>query len=92
MNNIASIILGLTAWVLPLVHLMVRKRRTLLCCGSLTACALSLLFQLREAARLTDKGDWSALMDTIHAVNFCAAVLVAVTLILNALALLRKEK
>ena len=92
MNNIVSLALGLLAWALPIVYLMIWKRRNLLCWGSLSACALSLLMQLREVARLTDKGDWSALMDTIHAVNFCAAVLVSVTLILNALALLRKER
>ena len=92
MNNLISIALGLTAWVLPVIYLILWKRRTLFCCGSLAACALSLYFQLREVARLTDKGDWSALMDTIHAVCFCAAVLLTATLVLNTLTLLRKER
>lgn len=82
MNNIASIVLGLTAWVLPLLFLAVRHHRNLLCGGSLVCCALSLYFQIREVYRLVEKEDFSAIMDTIGAVHFCAAVLVAVTLVL----------
>lgn len=92
MNNLISIALGLTAWVLPAVYLTVRKRRDLFCCGSLTACALSLFFQLREQLRLVDKGDFSAIEDTTYAVVFAATVLLAVTVVLNALAMLRKER
>ena len=63
MNNLLSIALGLAAWTLPIVYLMVWKRRTLLCCGSLACCAASLYFQLREVLRLTNIGDFSAIME-----------------------------
>ena len=91
-HNLASIILGLIAWGLPIVYLFVGKRRGLFCCGSFALCALSLYFQLREVMYRTNIGDFSALMDTINAVNFCAAVLLAVTLVLNVFTLLRKER
>ena len=91
MNNILSLFLGITAWSLPVMYLMRWKRREWFCCGSFALCALSLFFQLREFLRLADKGDFAAIEDTIGAVVFAASVLLIVTLILNALALLRKE-
>ena len=51
----------------------------------------SLYFQLREVARLTNKGDWSSIEDTIHAVVFAATVLIIVTLVLNILAWCKKR-
>ncbi|MBQ8236549.1 MAG: hypothetical protein IJZ39_00130 [Oscillospiraceae bacterium] len=91
-HSLASIILGLTAWALPLICLAVPRRREIFCCTSLTACVLSLYFQLREVMYRVDIGDLSAVMDTINAVVLCATVLIAVTLALNAAALLRKAK
>ena len=91
-HNLTSILLGLLAWALPILYLRVKKRRELFCCGSFAACALSLLFQLREVMDRTNIGDLSAIMDTINAVNFCAAVLMTVTLILNLIALTRRKR
>ena len=91
MNNIISLLLGLAAWALPLVYLTVWKHRTLLCCGSLAACAASLFFQLREVMRRADLKDFAAIDDTINGVCFCASVLLIVTVVLNAMVLLRKE-
>ena len=90
-HSLASIILGLVAWSLPIAALVGKKGKTPLCCGSLTACALSLLLQLREVMYRSGIGDFAAIEDTIRAVNFCAAVLVIVTLALNTAALLRNK-
>lgn len=89
-HNLASILLGITAWALPVICLMRRGRWELLCCGSWFSCVLSLYFQLREVLHRVDIGDLSAVMDTIGAVVFCAAVLMAVTLVLNLMTLLVK--
>ena len=89
--NLASIGLGLVSWMLPIVFLFVKKRRDFFTCGSLTCVVFSLYFQLREVARLTDKGDWSSIEDTIKAVVFAATTLITVTLILNILAWCKKR-
>ncbi|MBQ9148589.1 MAG: hypothetical protein IJX69_03375 [Oscillospiraceae bacterium] len=91
-HSLASILLGLASWALPIAALILRKQQTLLCCGSLTACALSLLFQLREVMYRTDIGDFAAIEDTINAVNFCAATLVIVAVGLNVLVLLKRDR
>ena len=91
-NSAVSLGLGLIAWILPIVYLFIRKRREFFTCGSLMGVVFSLYFQLREVMRLTDKGDWSAIEDTIHAVVFAATVLIVVSLILNILAWRKKSK
>lgn len=91
-HNLGSILLGLAAWALPLLYLMVGRRRGLFCGGSLALCALSLYLQLREVMYRTNIGDLSAVMDTINAVVLAANVLLVTTLVLNLLTLLRKER
>ena len=90
--NVASLILGLIAWVLPVISLM-KYRRThnqnwiTLSILSLSACAISLCFQLFYSYHLVKIEDWAALMDTTGAVVFAATVLLLVTLLLNAITL-----
>lgn len=92
--NIASLLLGLLAWALPLRAWSrsgcpgALRRALWHAAGSCAACALSLLLQLVYTAHLTAVGDWAALADTSYAVAGAAAILVAVTLSLNALAVL----
>ena len=81
----------LVSWMLPIAYLFIKKRREFFTCGSLVCVVFSLYFQLREVARLTDKGDWSSIEDTIHAVVFAAGVLIFLTLILNILAWCKKR-
>lgn len=86
--NLGSLVLGLIAWILPVVNVMRRKegrRGAALSCLSLAACALSLSLQIFYTEHLVNKGDWSALMDTTHAVSVVATTLLVVTLALNAL-------
>ena len=90
-NSVVSLGLGLVSWALPVFYLFVKKRREFFTCGSLLCVVFSLYFQLREVARLTNKGDWSAIEDTIHAVVFAATVLIVVTLALNILAWCKKR-
>ena len=90
-HNLASIFLGLMAWSLPVIYLMAGRRREWYCGGSFALCALSLYIQLREVMHRVNIGDLSAVMDTIGAVVFAATVLVVTNVVLNTLAMLRKE-
>lgn len=92
--NIASLLLGLLAWALPLWACARRGRWESLrwanrcVAASCAACALSLLSQLVYTHHLVAISDWAALADTSCAVVGAAAILVAVTLFLDALAVL----
>lgn len=91
--NLGSLVLGLIAWVLPVVILMRSKqngRKSWIAFSvlSLGACALSLCFQIFYSYHLVKIEDWSALMDTNGAVAFAAAVLLTITIILNAVSAL----
>ena len=90
--NLGSLLLGLIAWILPVVNLVQhnkadRRNWMVFSVVSLSACAASLCMQLFYSAHLVTIEDWSALMDTSHAVALVAALLLAVTIILNAIAL-----
>ena len=91
-NSVVSLSLGLVSWVLPITYLFIKKCRAFFTCGSLLCVVFSLYFQLREIMRLTNKGDWSSIEDTIHAVVFAATVLIVVTLVLNIAAWRKKAK
>jgi hypothetical protein len=54
---------------------------------SISACAISLYFQIYYGYILVKVEDWSALMDTQGAVAFVSAVLLIVTIILNTITL-----
>ena len=63
--------------------------------GSLTCCAASLCTVVFELARYADIEDISAFLDTANAFRLCSGVLLAGTLVLNALALVfrfRKQR
>ena len=89
MFNIASLILGVAAWGLPFLAVKKKDQFGMCCLGSFGCCILSLLFQLFEVKNRVDLSDWSALMDTMHAVVLAAVVLVVVMVVCNLFALLR---
>lgn len=91
--NITSLILGLIAWVIPFALLCRRQRAVpAATLASGTACAAALLLQLGEIAHRVAISDYSAIADTIGAIVFAAAVLVAVTIVLNLAAILFRAK
>ena len=92
MLNIGSLILGLAAWGLPFLAVKRKDRFGLCCLGSFGCCILSLLLQLFEVKTRVDLADWSALIDTMHAVVLAAVVLVAVMVACNLFALLRAAR
>lgn len=90
--NVASLALGLIAWILPVVNLMRHDKENnrhwaAFSIISLGACAVSLYFQIYYNYHLVKIEDWSALMDTTGAVVFASTVLLVVTILLNAITL-----
>lgn len=86
--NAASFVLGLGAWGLGIAALSGRSPGRA-SAGSFGLCACALLLQLFEVGSRVTAGDFSAIEDTIGAVILAGVVLVAVTLILNGIALWR---
>ncbi|ADL07065.1 hypothetical protein [Thermosediminibacter oceani] len=93
--NLGSLVLGLIAWILPVVNLMRYKKHDhrnwvalSIISISISACAVSLYFQILYNYHLVKITDWSALMDITDNVTFVASVLLIVTIILNAITLL----
>lgn len=90
MNNLLSLLLGLVSWGLGAAA-VIRPGIRWISTGSLLSCCISLLLQLGQVHRLTELGDWSALMDTMDAVLAAAILLMAVTATLNLIALFRAK-
>lgn len=86
--NIASLILGIGAWIFAFLAIVSPKavtsyRNTVL---SFSSCVLALVFQLLEIHRRVSIGDYSAIEDTIEAIVTAAVVLSVVTVVLNMVA------
>jgi len=93
MLNLFSLVLGLVAWILPIVNLMRYKQHdhknwVAFSIISISACAISLCLQIFYNYHLVKMEDWSALMDTTGAVAFVSVVLLIVTILLNAFTLI----
>lgn len=91
--NIGSLVLGLIAWILPVINLMQYNKAdhrnwVIFSVASISACAISLCMQIFYTNHLVKIEDWSALMDTSYAVAFAATLLLIVTIILNAITLI----
>ncbi|KKO53455.1 hypothetical protein [Paenibacillus sp. DMB20] len=91
--NLGSLVLGLIAWILPVVNLVRYEKHEhrswgILSIMSISACAISLCLQIFYNYHLVKIEDWAALLDTTGAVAFVAAVLLIVTIILNAITLI----
>lgn len=90
---LGSLVLDLIAWILPIINLILFKKHNnknwvVLSILSISVCAISLCFQVFYNNHLVKIEDWSALMDTIGTVTFVSAVLLVVTIILNAVTLI----
>lgn len=90
--NIGSLIFGLLAWTFPIVLLISGKYSTLrkwacFFVVSLTACSVSLYFQLLNIVHLVNIEDWTAIMDTARGVIVVSGVLLIITILLNVITL-----
>lgn len=87
--NLASLLLGLIAWILPIISIMQYKKHEnkswiILSIISISSCAISLFLQIIYNNNLVQINDWSAIMDTTNALVFVSSVLLVVTISLNA--------
>ncbi|MCA0985669.1 hypothetical protein [Guptibacillus algicola] len=92
--NIGSLVLGLIAWVLPIVTLaredkLKYKKWVVMSISSFSACGFSLCFQIFYTNHKVVVEDFGALTDTMYAVALASAVLIIVTIVLNVVALNR---
>ncbi|WP_158738748.1 hypothetical protein [Alteribacillus sp. YIM 98480] len=91
--NIGSLILGLVAWIIPIINLARyikqenKKWIALSIYISFSACAIAICLQIFYNLHLVKIEDWAALMDTMCGVAVASTVLVIVTILLNALTL-----
>ena len=90
--SLLSIFCGAAALALPVIAIVRRKNALPFAAASMGLCTFSLLGQIFEYNNRVNVQDWSALLDTSYAVLFCAAVLVALALVLNIAACLRAGK
>jgi len=95
--NVGSLLLGLIAWILPIINLAKynkakHKNWVALLFASMSGCAISVLFQIVYQKHLVNVEDWSAVMDTIGGVLFVSTVLVAVTITLNLIAIVKYRR
>ncbi|QSQ09691.1 hypothetical protein H0A61_02070 [Koleobacter methoxysyntrophicus] len=90
--NLGSLLLGLIAWIVPILAIKHTGKDSVKNCFrfsiiSFSACITSLCLQLFEINHRVQIQDWSALMDTIGTLIWVAVILVVITLILNILVL-----
>ncbi|MCF6137753.1 hypothetical protein [Pseudalkalibacillus berkeleyi] len=88
--NIGSLVLGLIAWIIPIVNLMRDNKQknmdwVVMSIISFSACGISLCFQIFYTFHKVLVEDWGALMDTMYAVAAASAALLIVTIVLNAI-------
>jgi len=90
--NLGSLLLGLTAWIVPILAIKYPGKGAVKNCFSFiivsfSACVASLCLQLFEINHRVQIQDWSALMDTIGSLIWVAVILAVITLVLNIRAL-----
>lgn len=95
--NLGSLLLGLIAWILPIVNLAkhdkaAHKNWVAFSFASLSACSVSLLFQIVYQNYLVKIEDWSAIMDTSGGLVFVSAVLIVGAIVLNGFTLLKYRR
>jgi len=87
--NLGSLMLGIIAWILPVISISRRDKRSrnwvALPIGSLSACSISLFFQICSFYERVKAKDWSALMDTVSVIASVPAILLIGTIVLNAI-------
>lgn len=95
--NVGSLVLGLIAWLIPIVSIMQHKKgknkfSLILSLLSVGACAIALWFQISYNNYLVQIQDWTALMDTTSTLNWVSAVLLIVTVVLNSISAMMTYK
>lgn len=96
MLNVGSLVLGFIAISLPIASLsatskQIQNYRLMISILSLSACAISISFQLFYNFHLVKIEDWSALMDITRSSVLAVLFLLVSTILLNILVLIFKR-
>lgn len=88
--NLGSFVLGLIAWILPIINLIrhnkdKNKSWALLSMASISACVIALWFQILYNNHLVKIEDWAAIMDISEGAVRVSFILAVITLLLNAI-------
>lgn len=86
-----SLIFGLLAWALAALAIKKYRRPALLISGSALLACVSAVLQFFELRRRALGGDWAGILDTIDVTIVGVIIMLAVTLILNLIALLLRD-
>ena len=89
MINLFCLILGIVAWFISCVNLFNYKKQknkkwVAFSIISFSACAIAICLQIFNIYLLVNTGDLATVMDTVGTVAFVSAILVGVTILLNA--------
>jgi len=89
---LGSLVLGLIAWIPPIVNIVrykmnYNKNRAIYSIVSISACAIAISFQVIYYNHIVQMGDWSALMDTSGTSALLSIILLIITLVLNGISL-----
>ncbi|MDR2203117.1 MAG: hypothetical protein LBE76_02215 [Nitrososphaerota archaeon] len=95
--NFGSILLGLMAWILPIVNLAIankakHKNWAAFSIASLSACAIAVCMQLYNIVHMVNAEAWGSLMDTSNAMANVSLVLIVITITLNVITLIIYRK
>lgn len=90
--NLGSFLLGIAAIAFAIAGIVRKSKAKQPCLYtilSLFACLLSIYYQMLYGNHLVQIGDFTAIMDTAHAVVMLSGVLLLLTVILNFVALIK---
>lgn len=89
--NVASIVLGLVAWILPIISILKYKEHfkswITFSIISLIACSAALFFQIYSLYERVKAQDWTALLDTMSIIVSLPAILIIGTILFNVITL-----
>lgn len=94
MLNIASLVLGIGAWLSGVLAIKCTnvKHTQQSSAVSFSLCLISVILQFFEINRRVLLGDYAAIEDTIRAVILASVMLASVTVILNLMALIKSRQ
>lgn len=94
--NIGSVVFGLIAYILPaniiFCNKLVNKNWIIFSGISTSACIISLWMQIVYINHLVNIEDWTAIMDTSNAIVCISSLLLLVTITLNVILYILKNK
>lgn len=90
--NLFSLTLGLAAWALGFAAIFCKQWYPTVMFVSFACCGVSLVSQFFEVRHRILIGDWAAIEDVYPTMAWVTLVLLAGTLLLNAVALVRATK